>query len=245
MWRIMGLVPVCLDESCGTPTTSLVKIIRKEKIGDITYDAETSGYTGKWGSNTLYSLLNEAYYGKINANDTDLEISKYCYGNYTSTYQPVPNCDYTNKGISSDPADYYGRMVKEVYWNTGSSNYTGTTHSVYKTETKIQTVKGKIGIMSASDYGYAGLEYTTKIGSSTFANYTVSNWLFSQGNEWTNTQYSSTSSNVLMINAYGEILSGSAYAYMSNSIRPVLYLDENVYIISGDGTESNPYVLGM
>jgi len=41
---------------------------------------------------------------------------------------------------------------------------------------------------------------------------------------------------------------GSGATYYGNSaaeVRPVIYLDSSVYIVSGDGTEGNPYQIGM
>ena len=36
--------------------------------------------------------------------------------------------------------------------------------------------------------------------------------------------------------------SGAKYGY---AVRPVLYLDSNVYVVDGSGTMSDPYIIGM
>lgn len=242
LWRIIGSVPTKLSDNT---TDNMVKVIRNESIGGISYDAKSSGYTGAWGSNTLYSLLNEAYYGKVNANDTTLTVANYCVGYYYSSYKPIPDCDYSKIGISSNSNDYYGKMIENVYWNTGASlaNGSGTTISVLYTEIATQTVSGKIGLMSVSDFGYAGLYYDEEMKDQTFANYTSSNWLYGQGDEWTIIQYSSKTNYVIKISFLGYVSYSTANG--AKSIRPVVYLNPNVYIISGNGTESSPYILGM
>ena len=84
---------------------------------------------------------------------------------------------------------------------------------------------GKIGVMYASDYGYAI--------NSSYKN----NWLFTKGYEWTMTAYGS--SNPVIVNYNGGL--NNYYAYRGFAVRPVLYLKSNVYVISGDGSEGNPY----
>ena len=79
--------------------------------------------------------------------------------------------------------------------------------------------------MYASDYGYAM--------NSGYNN----NWLFTKGYEWTMTAYSS--SRPVNVNYSGGL--SNYYAYYGYAVRPVLYLKSNVYVISGDGSEGNPY----
>lgn len=234
-WRIIGLMPVCTTSGCGTSDTKLVKIIKNENIGGLAYDAKSSGHTGVWGNNTLYTLLNNYYYGKSNGSET----------NYCKSYKSLipSNCNYSDIGISNDSNDYYGKMVKNVYWNTGPSSGSPTVSQVYKSETATQTISGKIGLMSASDFGYAGTDFTSSIDSWDIVPSASTNWLFSQGYEWTSTHSSSNLSNVHYIIGVGSL--PLDVTYMTYVVRPTLYLDASVYVISGEGTESNPYILGM
>ena len=116
-----------------------------------------------------------------------------------------------------------------VYWNIG---VTGSLSTVGKTQydkeiTSHTSTTLKIGLMYASDYGYAmNSVYDFK-----------NNWLFTKGYEWTMTAYSS-SRPVYVLNRGG--LSNDN-AYRGFAVRPVLYLKSNVYVISGDGSEGNPY----
>ena len=240
MWRIIGLIPTCTSASSGTcsATTNLVKIIRAESIGGLAYDAKESGYTGLWGSNTLYTLLNSYYYGKQNGTGTS-----YCYGYQTTA---VADCDYSEIGISSESSDYYSQMIEDVYWNIGASVNSATPGTVYGTESAtVTTNTAKIGLMSPSDYGYAAVVsgYSKKMSVYNTAAITGTNWLYGQGEEWTNIQYSSRANSALDVTYNGNMT--NSFAYEGHAIRPVLYLDAGVYKISGSGTSSDPYMIGM
>ena len=241
LWRIIGLVPVCTSASSGTcsATTNLVKIIRAKSIGGLAYDAKSSGYTGLWGSNTLYTLLNSYYYGKQNGTGTS-----YCYGYQTTA---VADCDYSEIGISSESSDYYSQMIEDVYWNIGASVNSATPGTVYGTESAtVTTNTAKIGLMSASDYGYAAVVsgYSTNLSAYNTAAITGTNWLYGQAYEWTNIQYSSTPDLALYVFFNGGVfyVNGVTVGY---AVRPVLYLDAGVYKISGSGTMADPYMIGM
>ena len=230
LWRIIGVIPTKVDSS-GT-TENLVKIIRNESIGGLAYDAKSSGYTGAWGSNTLYSLLNEYYFGKKDGTNTTG-----CYG-YKTTAKA--KCDYTEIGING--ADYYGSMIKKVYWNTGASDNGATASTVYGTEKATQTIYNYVGLMSASDYGYAtSASHSTNLSSYGNATHTLNNWLYGQGYEWTNIRYSSNTYSALYVNNSGSV--GYTNTYYGHSARPVLYLGAGVYVSSGDGSKVAPYIL--
>ena len=232
LWRIIGVIPTKVDSS-GT-TENLVKIIRDESIGGLAYDAKSSGYTGAWGSNTLYSLLNEYYFGKKDGTNTTG-----CYG-YETTAKV--KCDYTEIGING--ADYYGSMIKKVYWNTGASTKDATASTIYGTEKATQTIYNYVGLMSLSDYGYAtSASHSTNLFSYDNATHTLNNWLYGQGYEWTNIQFSSLAYAALHVSDYGRV---EAYnASYGHAVRPVLYLWADIYVSSGDGSKAAPYVISM
>ena len=105
-----------MDSSCATQK-NLVKIMRAESIGGLVYHPSSAIVT--WGSgNTLYTLLNEYYYGKQDATGDSP-----CFGYGTIAYAL---CNYTTKGISIDNYDYYGRMIESVYMNVGAVSSTST-----------------------------------------------------------------------------------------------------------------------
>ena len=226
LWRIIGNIPVCLTSGCST-TENRVKIIRNDSIGAITY-----GSNSTWMGSNIQKLLNTCYLGKESSCDS------YCY-----SYYAKGTCDYSADGIVV--TDYYGKMVEDVYFNVGAGDSTYKTAANYYTQeiATHATSTSKIGLMYASDWGYAIEDFTETLGNSGNPQ-SGKNWLFSNGYEWTMSAYSS--SLPLIVHDFGHI--GSLYRYSASNgyaARPVLYLKSNVYVVSGTGTKVDPYRIGM
>lgn len=230
-YRIIGKTPVCTavntDGTCKTwNNNGLVKIIRNDSIGGLVYNAnETSSST--WVGSTIQKNLNECFLGQKNSRNNP-DCATYCYSYYTSSYKPVAKCEYTENGIAAS-GDYYNMIYDGVYWNIG---FDGSPITIGKTqydkEKASQTSTTlKVGLMYASDYGYA----------MNSTNDYKNNWLFTKGDERTMTVYSSTRP----VSVANNGRPGSSSASFGYAVRPVLYLKSNVYVISGDGSEGNPY----
>ena len=227
LWRIIGNIPVCLTSGCAS-TENRVKIIRNDSIGAIKYDESSS----TWMGSNIQNLLNSCYLGKQSSCDS------YCYTQETIV---KGTCDYSADGI--DVTDYYGKMVEDVYFNVGAGDSTYKTAANYYTQeiATHATSTSKIGLMYASDWGYAIEGFTEVLGSSGKPqNSSDKNWLFSNGYEWTMSAYSS--SHPLFVRNSGYLRGYSA----SNgyAARPVLYLKSNVYVVSGTGSKVDPYRVG-
>ena len=250
LWRIIGYVPVCLEVSPITEDTTIngiefkqgeaqctkwenrVKIIKADPIGAYAYNK--SGYNTSnpivWIGSTIQGLLNTCYLGKKDG------CSKYCF----LSYQGV--CNYSQNGINGN--DGYGNMIESVYYNTGmaGSYYILSSSNFYAKEITKQTSENtSIGLMYASDFGYAISGYTQNLDYKSAYSQMVNNWLFGQSYEWTMTAYNS--SLPILVDNVGGL--GNIIAYNGYAVRPVLYLQSNVSKLSGDGTMANPYVLGM
>ena len=227
LWRIIGNIPVCLESGCAS-TENRVKIIRNDSIGAIKY-----GSNSTWMGSNIKNLLNTCYLGKTSSCDS------YCYSYSTSA---IGTCDYSSDGI--DATDYYGKMVEDVYFNVGAENSSYKTAANYYAQeiATHATSASKIGLMYASDWGYAIEEFNGVLGSDgSPQNSSDKNWLFSNGLEWTMSAY--TSSDPLRASHIGYLNNSSAsYGY---AIRPVLYLKSNVYVVSGTGSKVDPYRIGM
>ena len=237
LWRIIGVFD---SASHGISGQNLVKIIRNDSIGGLAWHKSN---TNDWTASSLMNLLNGAY---LNAEDgTD---SGYCYG-YSTT---VPsNCDYTSIGISAT----YRSMIANAKWYLGgywSEDATADAFYGYERGDTVYSGRptsttGYIGLMYPSDYGYSVLASscarTTNLGSYNTASCAGESWLYGQGYEWTITPSSSHSNNVFHVNNYGYLNNngaGSGY-----SARPSLYLASSVYVIDGNGSMSDPYIIGM
>ena len=246
LWRIIGYVPVCLEVNPITEDTTIngvafkqgeaqctkwenrVKIIKADPIGAFAYN-KTDNST--WNGSTIQGLLNSCYLGKKDGCD------KYCYA--FSTTQSV--CNYSQNGINEN--DSYGNMIESVYFNTGvAGSYSLLSSNFYAKEViKQVSEKSMIGLMYASDFGYAISGYTRNLDYSSASSQMVNNWLFGQSYEWTMTAYSPSHS--VHVGCSGGLYRN--YAYNCSAVRPVLYLQSNVSKLSGDGSIASPYTLEM
>ena len=239
LWRIIGVFD---SASHGQSGKNLVKIIRADSIGALAWHKSN---TNDWTAASLMNLLNGAY---LNAEDgTD---SGYCYGYSTS----VPsNCDYTKIGINST----YRNMIANAKWYLGGYSSNGATAAAFYGYERGTTVysgrptewEGKIGLMYPSDYGYSVLSSscarTTNLGSYNTPTCAGESWLYGEGYEWTLNSYSSSSNLVFLLYNFGNLYNVNDRADFGYSARPVLYLDSLVYVVDGNGTMSNPYIIGM
>lgn len=95
-----------------------------------------------------------------------------------------------------------------------------------------------VGLMSVSDYAFASSIQEEDLISS-LSNRNENNWLFTSENEWLLNQ--DANNHVYAINTEGSI--ETPETSLEKIIRPVVYLDENVKILDGDGTSKKPYIL--
>ena len=239
LWRIIGV----FDSASHGQSGNLVKIIREESIGGLAWHKSN---TNDWSASSLKSLLNGAYY---DWESNKSSASTYCYGYSTS----VPgNCNYSEIGIN----DTYRNMIQNVTWYLrGHSSSDATAESFYNYERTTGTIysgrptttTGNIGLMYPSDYGYSVLASscarTTNLSSYGKSTCAGQSWLYKTGYEWTITPNSSNSSSVFFLSNIGYLY--ISYAYIGYSVRPVLYLKSNVYVVDGNGSISDPYIIGM
>ncbi len=228
-WRIIGSFKD-IEDSEGQ-TAERVKIMRDESIGNIAWD---SNGINNWATATLNTYLNGDY---LNGDD----------------YNSLKN-------------DITKNMIDSVVWNLGGApTYTSASNGlakhfyIYERGTSVYgsnyspTWTGKIALMYPSDYGYA-----TSGGSTTnreaCLNKELSSWdsvsdcynndyIFDSSNaQWTLTHDSYDSYYAFGVHRLGNANSGGADS--DCSVRPVLYLESSAVIVSGDGSEASPYVLG-
>ena len=237
LWRIIGVFD---SDSHGQSGENLVKIIRNESIGGLAWH---KSYDNDWTASSLMNLLNGAYLNSENGTG-----GEYCYGYSTTT---PSNCDYTETGIN----DTYRSMIENVTWYLGGYTSTSATTEAFYGYERGDTVysgrptstEGYIGLMYPSDYGYSVLASscarTTNLESYNNSTCAGQSWLYGQGYEWTISPDSSYSANVFSLDYHGYL-----YNYNVNNgwaARPVLYLDSSVYVIDGNGSISDPYIIGM
>ena len=239
LWRIIGVFG---NEMHGQ-TGNLVKIIRNDSIGGLVYSTATG--INSWGESTLYKLLNQTSGGSYY---TGVDYTNKVSGAYCSSYYGYTprDCSFSKTGIISD---YVRGMIQEATWYstayTSKSNAPTTyTYDITTTTSNI----GYIGLMYASDYGYAvqasdcarTISLGSYNGSTNGLTCAGKNWLRLGEYEWTISRYSSNYS--WLVFYYGNV--GNSYVFIGPAVRPVLYLKSSVYYVSGNGSYDDPIVIG-
>ena len=193
-----------------------IKIIRNESIGDKYWDEKA---TNDWVKPaTLNTELNTTYLNNLSPTaQSMIENTKYYLGGYSKST------------IQKDVMYQYERKIN------GSTYYNGSNPNSWV---------GKLGLMYASDYGYAASDECTQ----TLSNYKDTtcknnNWLLKRKEEWLLPQNAGTSNYAFIVRSDGEV--NSIYVKNTDVVRPVLYLTSSVEIIGGNGTSTEPYVLDM
>ena len=234
LWRIIGV----FDSSTHGQSGNLTKIIRNDSIGSYAWHKSN---TNDWSAASLKTILNDYYYNSENGNGQTA-----CY--FYSTTVPG-NCNFTETGLDATARS----MIQSVTWKLGGySSASATASTFYSAERgttvysgRPTTATGYIGLMYPSDYGYSVLASscarTTNLGSYSKSTCGGQSWLLKNGYEWTMTPRSSSSSNVFDVSSNANLY--NYYASIGNAVRPVAYLKSSVYIIGGDGSQNNPYVL--
>ena len=234
-WRIIGVFDSATHGQAGK---NLVKIIRDKQIGYQTWD---SAGTNNWSTSSLKSLLNDYYYKA-----TDGTNSGKCYG-YSNTV--TSNCNYTKNGIKS----YYRNLIQSVTWHLGGYNSIAVTANNFYTYERGTTVNGSnpttttgyIGLMYPSDFGYSALESncarTTLLSEYITAACAGASWLSGRSFDLTLTQYTTNATQTISISREGKIAARDAIGNFG--VSPVLYLNSSVYLVDGNGSLDNPYII--
>ena len=237
LWRIIGVFD---SATHGLSGQNLTKIIREESIGSYVWNKSN---TNDWTNSSLKTILNTYYYNGQNGTGQTA-----CY--FYSTTVPG-TCDFTKIGLNATSRG----MVENVTWKLGGHSTSSATAGAFYTAERGSTVYGSnststtgyIGLMYPSDYGYSVLASscarTTNLGSYNSSSCGGKSWLLKNGYEWTMTHRSSNSNYVFYVNfnaSVGRINASNGYA-----VRPTAYLKSNVYVISGTGSITDPYVIGI
>lgn len=263
-WRVIGV----FDVSDGTTTEKRVKLINTASTFKSSWDSSSSDVNSGWGINqwgastysdgTVYEgadlmqLLNGYYIGKdgmecIYCNDySQAECSQVCTSDnlkksnmkklttkaksmIKNTVWPIYAVKWPEEGISSfnfSRTSYLEGIGISNQYN-GKNMCEGTGDNACNDEVvRTTSWTGLVGLMSVSDVIYAN------------------GWLYNQMYTWLLNPrvQSADASDVWYSNSTSvcEVCSESTALVM-----PSLYLNSNVLIVGGDGTQNNPYKLSI
>ena len=255
LWRIIGVFD------------GKIKLIRNESIGKYSWDnkntstgAESDNGKNDWTTARLMKLLNPSTYYTTDANDNGKGQSLYWNASsgtcYSGQNNDTTSCNFTSTGIKNATTR---NMIAETTWNLGrwdSSNiYSNAMYEKERGSTvysgRSATWTGKIALPYPSDYGYA-----TDLSkcSQTLFNYDSSTDSYAcRSNDWMypilgtgNHGWLLTSDSYDAYRAFTAYSTGYVslnFASYALGVAPVLYLGSDQDIVSGDGSQSNPYQL--
>ena len=259
LWRIIGVFG------------NNVKLVRSEKLGDLSWDSSDSSINkgkgiNQWGESTdedgnfyegadLKNFLNTMYYGGTSVT---------CCGerNNQTTTCPTGTIDETSKGL-----------IDNHIWNTGAPNYStlcDSTLAFYSAERGTKTGKNCTSsdncndniIRTTSWTGYIALPYMTDWAYASSESVCETRMEFRdsgynyicQNNNWMQRSiytwylspydYSDDAYDVWSVYGGGRGESHDS-AHYANAVFPSIYLKSKVKIESGNGTSSNPYILKL
>ena len=215
VWRILGVFPT--DDGTGN-IENRIKLIKDQSIGNKYW---TSSGSNNWARPaTLNTELNTTYLNSLDSTSKSMiGNTKYYLGGYNNSLK-----------IQKDVMYQYERKING---------------STYYYETNPNSWVGKMALMYASDYGYAASNECTQI-LDKYDNATCknNNWLFKGNSEWILPQHASIIINAFFVDSDGGVYHGGV-SVNQFAVRPVLYLKSNIKITGGDGTSTNPYILGL
>lgn len=249
-------------------TARNIKLVRDSALGGYSWDATGNNNYGfnDWTEADLMQELNGDYLDtSLTANKTNWYNSYWDSTTQKPAFRQTGVFDYT-KTIKQK----YQNMISNSVWNIGGNSYTGsapyslnllTQYNRERDKITYQNSRptiwtGKVGLIYASDYGYAstytechnnlrvGVTYDKATDKWDYTNglCKTDNWLAKNSWYWTLSPCSGNSASVFGVHGDGAVLRNSAY--FAYSVFPAVFLKSNILIESGEGTKTNPYKLG-
>ena len=236
------------------PTDNLYRIIGviDGKVKLIKYDYATSALLGTDGDYYgKYTYGSSTYKGSNYAN-----ISSYYWNNSTQTdtwSESNLNKVNLNTNFINNIRSEWAAKIAETTWKvSGHTMFEVTPKVMYTAEiTNASKTYGpsdgvsKIGLMYASDYGFAAAPsaWTTNLYDYDSATIKNANWMYMGLMDWTISRFADSSNSAVGVSVIG-FVTGTGYDVTSAfGVRPVLYLKSSVLYAGGSGTKDSPITL--
>ena len=258
LWRIIGIF------------NGNVKLVRDDILTTYSFDNKTTAQgietdygTSDWTKSYLREFLNDYYFsGKTitcHSESATSWVSGLKATNATIACPDINKINVPAKNMIEKTTWYLGG----AYYKTSTDPYeTYTVNELYQKERGTQVYSGHainstdyIGLIYPSDYGYASTDTSCRQNlrsGLSFVNNAYSgtptcqndNWLYKlELKHWTISPNYDTDYGVFTLDNTGLLYTDiPLYRY---SVRPSVYLKSNVKIVSGNGTNGEPYILEL
>ena len=238
------------------PTDNLYRIIGvfEDKVKLIKYDYANSNLLGTNGDYAGSKTPDASYYkGGLS------KIDAYYWNNATVTNtwsESNLNKINLNTNFINNIGNTWANKIATTTWKVGGNTYENIARSVptvaYQNEivapAENTTYDAKIGLMYASDYGFAA---SPSAWTTTLYNYNGNdanetsiktiNWMYMGYYDWTISRNSDNSSNAFNVNYIGSV--GNFYVYNYYGVRPSFNLSSSITYVSGSGSAVDPILI--
>ena len=170
------------------------------------------------------------------------------YSNESNTWSSSKlNTETLNETYLNGLGSIWSRKIAITEWQVGGMVYsqTNTVKQYYTLElgssSSGTTYSAKVGLMYVSDYGYAAVPSFWTTGLYNYREAKSSNYLAGI-TEWTISRRTDYATYVFEVYHAGGISSYGA-SYSGRGVRPSFYLNSNVTITGGSGTQTDPFTI--
>ena len=253
---------VCFGSSTTPcPADNLYRIIGVfgDKVKLIKSDYATSTLLGNDGDySKMYTANNwdnSSYKGNNLAN-----IAAYNWNKSNQNTWSLSNLNKTNLNtnfITNIGADWAAKIA-ETTWKVGGNTWANIGSQPAKTAYQneivnpvttnttdnVTTYSAKVGLMYASDYGFAAAPSAWTANLNTYNGEAIKNvnWMYMGLHEWTISRNADNSSSAFFVSNTG-LVGSNDVGISAFGVRPVFYLSSSVNYVSGSGTAADPIVV--
>ena len=258
-YRYAGANPnnyVCFgSDASPCPEDNLYRIIGviDDKVKLIKYDYATSALLGTDGDYGESKAPDSTYKGSLTSIDT------YYWNNVTkkNTWSESNlNKINLNTNFINNIGSTWANKIATTTWKVGGNTFDNIGSSVpsiaYQNEivapAENTTYEAKIGLMYASDYGFAA---SPSAWTTTLYNYDGNdakgtsiktiNWMYMGYYDWTVSRNSDNSNTAFLVSSYGHVYYN--YVNYDLGVRPSFNLSSSITYVSGSGSAVDPILI--
>ena len=244
------------------PTDNLYRIIGVfgDKVKLIKSDYANSnllGTDGDYNTGTYSKSGYSTYKGELTT------INRYTWnyknntiinsGNGSNTWSTsLLNKTNLNKNFITNVGSDWAAKMDDTTWKVGGNTLSNIGTQPAKTAYQNEIVNpaekteysAKIGLMYASDYGFAAAPsaWATQLSSYNGEAIKNVNWMYMGLYEWTISRNADDSSSAFRVHSAGSV-SNNNVGYSAYGVRPVFNLSSSVNYVSGSGTAADPILV--